>query len=426
MKIKHKFKERYGNIDIFNPYIVIFFIIIFILVSLPMLYFSDELPRPSFQVYLYILLGIIFFIIGIKFPKILSKLSKKFDKKIKTLNKIKEKKLGYLPSFKISSYYKNNNKDNENKNNNGNKFKNFEFIILSIILIGLLLQIINFILLGGIPLFSGFLKAEAATKIWLFSYIFFIIGINILLANYNRKIYYLLLIIGLGLFALTGYRTTPIAILLSSFITLYYSRNLKIKYQILFGIIIIFLMTIIGFIAVQSIEWQHWRLNALELISYRAGFTINILDRTIPLAGSTQGELFYYTLTGFFKSVDPRVLVGQAVLGESHSITSTIFGPAILDFGWVGMSIQMFLIGFILKMLHIIQKHVKSTATAIYGIILGQTLIWIETGPTDIIVWFFYILGIITIIYYIYKIDYIYNLENYHNSYKCHENNLKK
>lgn len=101
-------------------------------------------------------------------------MSKKFDKKIKTLNKIKKKKLGSLPSFKISSYYKNNNEDNENKNNKGNKFKNFELIILSIVLIGLLLQIINFILLGGIPLFSGFLKAEAATRIWLFSYIFFL------------------------------------------------------------------------------------------------------------------------------------------------------------------------------------------------------------------------------------------------------------
>jgi len=408
MKIKNKYKEKYKDIDIFNPYTLIFFIIVFILVSLPMLYFSDELPRPSFQVYLYILLGIIFFIIGVKFPKILSKLSKNFNKKIKTLNKIKKKKLEPLHSFKI------------------NKFKNFELITLSIALIGLLLQIINFIMLGGIPLFSGFLKAEAATKIWLFSYIFFIIGINILLAKYNRKIYYLLLIIGLGLFTLTGYRTTPIAILLSSFITLYYSKNLKIKYQILFGIIIIFLMTIIGFIAVQSIEWQHWRLNALELISYRAGFTLNILDRTIPLASSTQGKLFYYTLTGFFNSVDPRVLVGQAVLGENHSITSTIFGPAILDFGWIGMSIQMFLIGFILKMLHMIQKHVKSTATAIYGIILGQTLIWIETGPTDIIVWFFYILGIITVIYYIYNLENYYNNHKYYNKYKYYENNPKR
>ncbi len=409
VKVKEKLKRISGNIDIFNPYILIFFILIFILIAIPMLYFSDELPRPSFQVYIYILLGIIFFIIGIKFPKILSKLSKKFNNKLKILEKVKTPKLKSLPSFKLNN--------NSKFQNNGKNFKKYEFIVLSLVIIGILLQVINFILIGGIPLFSGFLKAEAATKIWLFSYIFFIIGINILLAKYNRKIYYLLLLIGLGLFALTGYRTTPIAILLSSFITLYYSRTLKLKYQILFVIIIIFLMTIIGFIAVQSIEWQHWRLNALELISYRAGFTLNILDRTIPLAGSTHGELFYYTITGFFKSVDPRVLVGEAVLGESHSITSTIFGPTILDFGLLGMIIQMFLIGFILKMLHIIQKHLKGLAIAIYGIILGQTMIWIETGPTDIVVWFFYILGIIVIIYYLYNLDY------YYHDYKTYENN---
>ncbi|MEA4956614.1 hypothetical protein SDC9_17102 [bioreactor metagenome] len=409
VKVKEKLKRINGNIDIFNPYILIFFILIFILIAIPMLYFSDELPRPSFQVYIYILLGIIFFIIGIKFPKILSKLSKKFNNKLKILEKVKTPKLKSLPSFKLNN--------NSKFQNNGKNFKKYEFIVLSLVIIGILLQVINFILIGGIPLFSGFLKAEAATKIWLFSYIFFIIGINILLAKYNRKIYYLLLLIGLGLFALTGYRTTPIAILLSSFITLYYSRTLKLKYQILFVIIIIFLMTIIGFIAVQSIEWQHWRLNALELISYRAGFTLNILDRTIPLAGSTHGELFYYTITGFFKSVDPRVLVGEAVLGESHSITSTIFGPTILDFGLLGMIIQMFLIGFILKMLHIIQKHLKGLAIAIYGIILGQTMIWIETGPTDIVVWFFYILGIIVIIYYLYNLDY------YYHNYKKYENN---
>jgi oligosaccharide repeat unit polymerase len=205
------------------------------------------------------------------------------------------------------------------------------------------------------------------------------------------------------LFALTGYRTTPIAILLSVFITLYYSKNIKIKYQIAFIFLISILLIAVGFMAAQNIEWQNWRLNPLELISYRAGFTLNILDRAIPLASSTNGELFYNTLTGFFKSgIDPRVLVGETILGKSHSITSTIFGPAILDFGLLGMSIQMFLIGFILKLLYMIQKYVKGIATAIYSLILAQTIIWIETGPTDFIVWLFYLLGIMIIIYYLY------------------------
>ena len=378
LKIKKNFANKSENIDIFNPYIIIILILAFILVTIPSLYISGELPSPSFQVYICILIGILFFIIGVKFPKIIAKFSKNFKNSINSLKRINTER--------ISSS------------------KSLEYIILAIVSIGIILQIANFLILGGIPLFSGVLKAKAATKIWLFSYIFFIIGINVLLSKYNRKIYYILLIIGLGLFALTGYRTTPIAILLSVFITLYYSKNMKIRYQILFTSIIAILLIVIGFIAVQAIEWQHWRLNALELISDRAGFTLNILDRAIPLANSSHGELFYYTLTGFFKSVDPRVIVGEVVLRENHSITSTIFGPAILDFGWIGMAIQMFLIGFILKLLHTIQRHIKGIATAFYGIILGQTIIWIETGPTDLVVWLFYLLGIITIIYYLYNV----------------------
>jgi len=394
LKIKNNFKNKLENLDIFNPYILILLILAFIVVAIPILYFSDELPSPSFQVYICILIGILFFIIGVKFPNIITKFSKSFKNKI---NNLKSVSTGKTPSFRSSNH-------STSKFKLLKFFKSLEFIILAMVLIGIILQIANFLTLGGIPLFSGVMKAKAATKIWLFSYIFFLIGINVLLSKYNRKIYYLLLILGLGLFTLTGYRTTPIAILLSVFITLYYSKNMKIRYQIMFTVIIAILLIVVGFIAVQAIEWQSWRLNALELISYRAAFTLNILDRTIPLASSSHGDLFYYTLTGFFNSVDPRVIVGETVLGKSHSITSTIFGPAILDFGWIGMAVQMFLIGLILKLLHIIQKHVKGIATAIYAIILGQTIIWIETGPTDLVVWLFYLLGIIMIIYYLYNI----------------------
>ncbi|RBQ22651.1 hypothetical protein ALNOE001_17120 [Candidatus Methanobinarius endosymbioticus] len=430
LKNKEKLMDKINNIDIFNPYILILFILLFVLIAIPMLYFSDELPSPSFQVYHCIIIGIIFFILGVNFPKILSKFSNGFKNKINTIKTIKEKKLTSFLFFNIKDYFKNKSKPNNSISDKfisdkfkfdstkfgGCKFEEYkrgkyiELFILAIVLIGIILQIINFWILGGIPLFSGVLKAKVASKIWLFSYIFFIIGINLLLAKCNKKIYYLLLIIGLGFFALTGYRTTPIAILLSVFITLYYSRNMKIKYQIIFGVIILAILVVIGFIAMQSIEWQQWRLNALELVSYRVGFTLNVLDRTIPLPGSTHGELFYYTLTGFFESVDPRVIVGEFVLGKTHSITSTIFGPAILDFGWIGMVMQMFVIGTILKLLHFIQKHVKSVVSAFYGILLGQTVIWTETGPTDLSVWIFYLLGIGIIIYY------FYNAEKYANN----------
>jgi oligosaccharide repeat unit polymerase len=350
-----------------------------------MQYFSNELQSPSFQVYIYIFIGVIFFLFGIIFPKILSNISKSFGNRINVLENLKEKKLKNIKLF--------------------DTFNFTELVLVIVVLIGIVLQIINLFILGGIPLFSGALKANAATKIWLFSYIFFLIGINLLIAKFKRKSHYILLIIGLTLFALTGYRTTPITILLSVFITLYYTRKFEIKHSLFFTIAIAILLIAIGFIATKSIEWQQWRLNPLELISYRAGFTINILDKATYLQGSTNGSLFYYTLTGFFKSVDPRVLVGETIIGKSHSITSTIFGPAILDFGLIAMTIQMFTIGFILKLLHLLRKHLNKIATGLYAIILAQTIIWIETGPTDIVVWIFYLIGIFTIIYYFSKLS---------------------
>lgn len=370
MKIKDLKK-----IDLFNPLIIVLLIVIFVLIALPSWYVTEELHTPENPMYYFILIGIIFFILGIYTPNLFSKYSKKF----KEIFKIQDnKKLDKLPLF-------------------GNYTKT-EKILLSIVIIGILLQIINLVHLGGIPLFSSVLKSKAATKIWLLSYILYLPGINLLLVKFNRKTHYLLLIIGLGLFALTGYRTTPIAILLSSFITLYYTRDFKTKHYAIFTLIILVLFILIGFIAMKSIVGQQWRIGALELVSYRSAFTLNIFDKITRREFLTGGYLFYSTLTGFFNSVDPRVVVGQVVMLQNQSLTSTIFGPATLDFGLWGMCIQMFFLGFILKIMHILQKYKKGILTAFYAIILAQTIIWIETGPTDIVVWIFYIISIILIL----------------------------
>ena len=189
--------------------------------------------------------------------------------------------------------------------------------------------------------------------------------------------------------------------MLSALITLYYTRDVDVKYIILAILAIAVVLLAVGFIAVQAISWQHWSLNPIELVSYRAAFTLNILSKAIENQFTTMGNLFYTTLTGFFTHSDARVLVGQATIGRVHSITSTIFGPALLDFGIVGMLLQMFLLGFFLKTLHGIQNHKKSIFTAFYGILLAQTIIWIETGPTDVVVWLFYFIGILLIIHYL-------------------------
>ena len=372
------FNFKNGNFDLFNPLIVVVMTILFLIIAMPMWYFYQELPSPNIDLYLYIGLGLLFFIFGVFLSNYI--LSKK---------------------FKINVDYGPRKVLNPEKLSLSNPYSKKEMILVGLVLLGILLQIINIALLGGIPLFSATLKAKAATKIWLISYIIFLPSINVLLARYNRKSHYLLLLIGLVLFALTGYRTTPIAIMLSALITLYYTRDVDVKYIILAILAIAVVLLAVGFIAVQAISWQHWSLNPIELVSYRAAFTLNILSKAIENQFATMGNLFYATLTGFFTHSDARVLVGQATLGQVHSITSTIFGPALLDFGIVGMLIQMLLLGFILKTLHSIQNYKKEVFTAFYGILLAQTIIWIETGPTDVVVWLFYLIGIFLIIHFL-------------------------
>ena len=372
------FNFKNGNFDLFNPLIVVVMTILFLIIAMPMWYFYQELPSPNIDLYLYIGLGLLFFIFGVFLSNYI--LSKK---------------------FKINVDYGPRKVLNPEKLSLSNPYSKKEMILVGLVLLGILLQIINIALLGGIPLFSATLKAKAATKIWLISYIIFLPSINVLLARYNRKSHYLLLLIGLVLFALTGYRTTPIAIMLSALITLYYTRDVDVKYIILAILAIAVVLLAVGFIAVQAISWQHWSLNPIELVSYRAAFTLNILSKAIENQFATMGNLFYATLTGFFTHSDARVLVGQATLGQVHSITSTIFGPALLDFGIVGMLIQMFLLGLILKTLHSIQNYKKEVFTAFYGILLAQTIIWIETGPTDVVVWLFYLIGIFLIIHFL-------------------------
>lgn len=371
--------------DLFHPLIIVVMVILFLLIAMPMWYFYGKLPAPNLDLYIYIGIGLLSFILGI----ILS---------------------NYLLKNKLSII----NSDNFRETSNSNpqkldlfeKYSKNELIIIGFVALGILLQIINIALLGGIPLFSATLKAKAATKIWLLSYIIFLPSINILLARYNRQSHYMLLFIGLVLFVLTGYRTTPIAIMLSALITLYYTRDVDIKYIILAVLAIGIVLLAVGFIAVQAISWQHWSLNPVELVAYRAAFTLNILSSAIQNQCVTMGNLFYATLTGFFTHTDPRVLVGIATISRNHSITSTIFGPALLDFGILGMIVQMLFLGIVLKTLHTLQSHKKSIFTAFYGILLAQTIIWIETGPTDVVVWLFYLIGIFIIIQSLRGFDY--------------------
>lgn len=354
----------YKKYDIFSPMVFVLLVIVYLMAS-----------GIAFNYHLNRLIGVDSYTIGIIFLGIVF----------------------YIIGMVLSNYFLKNKEININSKKIDKIFQ--ELLVLSLVILGILLQVVNLIYLGGIPLFSGYLKARAATRIWLLSYLIFLPSINILIAKYDNKKYYLLFILGLLLFVSTGYRTTAMAIVISVLITLYYTKDLAWKYLILSIIVIFILLVVVGYVAVKSIEWQTWSSTPIELLFYRAGYTLQVLDRAVFMQGSTHGQLLYNTLMGFFKSSDPRVIVGSTTLGKAHSTTSTIFGPALLDFGLYAMLVQMTILGFIINLIYKVQTNVKSIFIGLYAILMAHLIIWIETGPTDLVVFLFYLISIILLIY---------------------------
>ena len=272
--------------------------------------------------------------------------------------------------------------------------KNLDFLseklLLILVIAALILQALNMVMLGGIPLFNSVLKSNATTNIWRVAYPLFLIMINLLLAKYYNKKYLLLVILGALIFGLNGYRTSVLGILGSSFITLYYLEKISRKVGIVFIAIIVMGIMAIGYIASKSIATQSWTLNPLELIFYRAAFTLELFEKIIPLAGTTHGHI----LSMIFSSGSPRTFVGEYVMKYTFCATSTMFGPVMLDFGYIGLTVQMLVMGLLLGLIH---KLKKGIGAGIYSMILTHTLIWIETGPTDIMIWFLYLIGFVLI-----------------------------
>lgn len=266
-----------------------------------------------------------------------------------------------------------------------------EKILLSLVIIALILQTVNMILLGGIPLFDSTLKANATTNIWRVAYPLFLITVNLLLAKYYNRRFLILVLLGALVFGLNGYRTSVLGILGSSFITLYYLDKISQKLGIVFIIIIVAGIMAVGYIASQSIATQHWTLNPVELVFYRAGFTLEVFEKILPLAGTTNGKI----LSMIFSSGSPRTFIGEYVLHDNVCLTSTLFGPVMLDFGYIGLTVQMLFMGVFLGL---IDKVKNGFGIGIYSIILTHTIIWIETGPTDIMIWFLYLIGLVYLI----------------------------
>lgn len=291
----------------------------------------------------------------------------------------------------------------------------FDFIIFNkndiysigfcLILIGIIFFFLSIASVGGIPLLKPSLRYEL--KPILTMPVFLMIpGIALIfssyLENYKKNIInrsqirfrflFLVVMISFLLFTL-GYRTPIIAIILIAIIMGYYGKILEIWEVILGAILSISLIIGIGYYRSLGELTITSNMNPFYTLQSRADFTLHVLNLLNYIPGSTQGEILISTLPG--SESGPRMIIGKLIAWRTEvTVTPTLIGQFIADFGKIGVAIGMTILGFIIGIGYKILKLSRdSLYIAIYAILLSYTILGIETGILDIQVIVYFILG---------------------------------
>jgi len=129
----------------------------------------------------------------------------------------------------------------------------------------------------------------------------------------------------------------------------------------------------------------------------RADFTLHVLNLLDFIGGNfglTHGHMLASSIPG--SDLGPRMMVGKLIAWRTEvTVTPTLIGQMVVDFGKVGVFAGMCLLGFILGIgFKIMQKTKDFFYIGIYSLILTYSILGIETGILDIQVLIYFIIAI--------------------------------
>ncbi|KZX15485.1 hypothetical protein MBCUT_14820 [Methanobrevibacter cuticularis] len=332
-----------------------------------------------------------------------------------------------IGSFIISRYFFKENqnvicnisKDKaRNCNENGQKQEKFSFIkfnkddIYSIgfclVLVGIAFFFLSVASAGGIPLLKPSLR-YALKPIFTMPVFLMIPGIGLMFSAYLDKFkggiitksqirfrFLILAVISSSFLLALGYRTPIIAVLLMTIIIGYYGKILAVWEVIIGALAAISIIIGIGYF--RSLEEFMITTNTSPLYSLqsRADFTLHVLNLLSYISGDfgiTHGSIILSSIPG--SELGPRMMIGTLIAWRTEvTVTPTLIGPMLLDFGRVGLVIGMGILGFILGIGYkLLQKTKDSFYIVIYAILLTYTILGVETGILDINVIIYFVLG---------------------------------
>jgi oligosaccharide repeat unit polymerase len=206
-----------------------------------------------------------------------------------------------------------------------------------------------------------------------------------------------------ALMSLLGYRTQIIVSILGSAIAMYYSRILGRAEILVAFVLAFFAISAFGYYRALA---QGSPVGFFEVFAKRAALTLSIYDGLVDrfwVFGANRGSVFLASFSSFLSFIPgprlgPRTIVAQIYGIRDISITSTLYGTVVLDFGIPGIILFSLLLGFILGLAYRAVKQTKAAVSiGIFSLLLAYALVGIETGLVDFNVLMFFLTGFVVL-----------------------------
>ncbi len=207
-----------------------------------------------------------------------------------------------------------------------------------------------------------------------------------------------LLVMDCVLLLLLGYRTPILATFLIIIIIGFCGNIVSLWEVVVGGLVGIGAIIGIGYFRSLGEMTITSSTSPIYTLQSRADFTLHVLDLLDFLGGNfglTHGKLLASAIPG--SELGPRMMVGKLIAWRTEvTVTPSLIGQMVVDFGKVGVFVEMCILGFILGIgFKIMQKTKNFFHIGIYSLILTYSILGIETGILDIQVLLYFAIAIL-------------------------------
>ncbi len=206
-----------------------------------------------------------------------------------------------------------------------------------------------------------------------------------------------LLVMDCAFLLLLGYRTPLLAAFLTIIIIGFYGNIVSLWEVVVGALIGVGAIVGIGYFRSLGEMTITSSTNPFYTLQSRADFTLHVLNLLDFIGGNfgvTHGHLLASSIPG--SELGPRMMVGKLIAWRSEvTITPTLIGQMVADFGRVGVAVEMLILGFTLGIgFKLLQKTKDYFYIGIYSLILTYSILGVETGILDIQVLLYFAIAI--------------------------------